>query len=119
MMELLARIAKDRIGVLIGKSGETKLEIEKAAQCTLHIDSETGEVNAKWLDESDPIVRIKMPDVIRAIGRGQPLGSGQGPCVSVVFPLFGKCSLRFSWDCRGNVKFVFRSIISLDNGATV
>ena len=69
-MELLARIAKDRIGVLIGKSGETKLEIEKAAQCTLHIDSETGEVNAKWLDESDPIVRIKMPDVIRAIGRG-------------------------------------------------
>ena len=26
-MELLARIAKDRIGVLIGKSGETKLII--------------------------------------------------------------------------------------------
>ena len=41
-MELLARIAKDRIGVLIGKSGETKLEIENAAQCTLHIDSVTG-----------------------------------------------------------------------------
>ncbi|MEC7142324.1 MAG: KH domain-containing protein [Candidatus Thermoplasmatota archaeon] len=69
-MELLARIAKDRIGVLIGKSGETKLEIENAAQCTLHIDSDTGEVNAKWSEESDPIVRIKMPDVIRAIGRG-------------------------------------------------
>ncbi|MBA45676.1 MAG: RNA-processing protein [Euryarchaeota archaeon] len=69
-MELLARIAKDRIGVLIGKSGETKLEIEKAANCTLYIDSETGEVNAKWSDDSDPIIRIKMPDVIRAIGRG-------------------------------------------------
>ena len=69
-MELLARIAKDRIGVLIGKSGETKLEIEKAANCTLYIDSETGEVHAKWSDDSDPIIRIKMPDVIRAIGRG-------------------------------------------------
>ncbi len=69
-MELLARIAKDRIGVLIGKSGETKLEIEKAARCTLHIDSDTGEVNANWFDDSDPIIRIKMPDVIRAIGRG-------------------------------------------------
>ena len=69
-MELLARIAKDRIGVLIGKSGETKLEIEKAAKCTLHINSETGEVHAKWSDDSDPIIRIKMPDVIRAIGRG-------------------------------------------------
>jgi ribosomal RNA assembly protein len=69
-MELMARIAKDRIGVLIGKSGETKLEIEKSARCTLHIDSDTGAVHAKWLDESDPIVRIKMPDVIRAIGRG-------------------------------------------------
>ena len=69
-MELLARITKDRIGVLIGKSGETKLEIEKAARCTLHIDSDTGEVNANWFDDSDPIIRIKMPDVIRAIGRG-------------------------------------------------
>jgi len=69
-MELLARISKDRIGVLIGKSGETKLEIENVAHCTLHIDSETGEVHAKWSDESDPIIRIKLPDVIRAIGRG-------------------------------------------------
>ena len=64
-MELLARIAKDRIGVLIGKSGESKLEIENAAQCTLHIDSETGEVHAKWSDESDPIIRIKMPLLYR------------------------------------------------------
>lgn len=47
-MELLARIAKDRIGVLIGKSGESKLEIENAAQCTLHIDSETGGLRVQY-----------------------------------------------------------------------
>ncbi len=69
-MELLARISKDRIGVLIGKSGETKLEIENSAKCSLHVDSTTGEVFANWSDESDPIIQIKMPDVIRAIGRG-------------------------------------------------
>ena len=39
-MELLARIAKDRIGVLIGKSGETKLEIENLAneKCAEPVD---------------------------------------------------------------------------------
>ena len=51
-MELLARISKDRIGVLIGKSGETKSEIENSAKCSLHIDSTTGEVFANWSDES-------------------------------------------------------------------
>ena len=74
-MELLARIAKDRIGVLIGKSGETKLEIEKAAQCTLHIDSETGEVNAKWLD--DETGELDRRNVL--VKNGQIVGIGYIP----------------------------------------
>ena len=69
-MELLARIAKDRIGVLIGKGGETKRAIEEEAGCQLHIDSDSGEISVEWGDDSDPIIRLKMPDLIRAIGRG-------------------------------------------------
>ena len=69
-MGLLARIAKDRIGVLIGKGGGTKRALEEEAGCQLHIDSDSGEISAEWNDESDPIIRLKMPDLIRAIGRG-------------------------------------------------
>ncbi|MFL2532321.1 MAG: RNA-processing protein [Marine Group II euryarchaeote MED-G34] len=70
-MEYLARIPQDRIAVLIGKGGETRRMIEEACGATLEIDSKSGEVMAEWGDEgADPIVRMKMPDVIVAIGRG-------------------------------------------------
>ncbi len=70
-MEYLARIPQDRIAVLIGKGGETRRMLEEACGATLEIDSKSGEVMADWGDEgADPIVRMKMPDVIVAIGRG-------------------------------------------------
>ena len=70
-MELLARIPKDRIAVLIGKGGRTRKMLEKSSGATLEIDSATGDVSANWdQEELDPIVKMKMPDVIRAIGRG-------------------------------------------------
>ena len=70
-MELLARIPKDRIAVLIGKAGRTRKMLEKASGASLEIDSQTGDVSAIWeVDEPDPIVKMKMPDVILAIGRG-------------------------------------------------
>ena len=70
-MEHLARIPKDRIGVLIGKGGETRKLIEKASGGSLQIDSQSGEVNIIWDSETiDPIVRMKMPDLIMSIGRG-------------------------------------------------
>ena len=70
-MELLARIPKDRIAVLIGKGGRTRKMLEKSSGATLEIDSATGDVSAIWdQEELDPIVKMKMPDVIRAIGRG-------------------------------------------------
>lgn len=70
-MELLARIPKDRIAVLIGKGGRTRKMIEKASGAALEIDSSTGDVMADWGGaEVDPILRMKMPDVVRAIGRG-------------------------------------------------
>ena len=42
--EKLIRIPVDRIGVIIGKSGKTKHQIEKKWHVDLNIDSETGEV---------------------------------------------------------------------------
>ena len=70
-MELLARIPKDRIAVLIGKAGRTRKMLEKASGASLEIDSATGDVSAIWEEEEiDPILKMKMPDVIRAIGRG-------------------------------------------------
>ena len=57
--------------MLIGKGGETRRMLEEACGATLEIDSKNGEVMADWGEGSvDPIVRMKMPDVIVAIGRG-------------------------------------------------
>ena len=69
-MEGLARIPQDRIAVLIGRKGTTRRALEKATNSTLHIDSNSGDVSVVWDDEFDPIIRMKFPDVIRAIGRG-------------------------------------------------
>ena len=68
-MEGLARIPQDRIAVLIGRKGTTRRALEKATNSTLHIDSNSGDVSVVWDDEFDPILRMKLPDVIRAIGR--------------------------------------------------
>jgi len=70
-VEHLARIPQDRIAVLIGKGGETRRMIEEACGAKLEIDSKSGDVMADWGEgEADPVIRMKMPDVIVAIGRG-------------------------------------------------
>ena len=56
--------------MLIGRKGTTRRALEKATNSTLHIDSNSGDVSVVWDDEFDPILRMKLPDVIRAIGRG-------------------------------------------------
>ena len=70
LVELLARVPKNRIAVLIGKGGQTRKMLEEASGAKLDIDSKTGEVMAEWEEEPDPVVRMKMPDVVLAIGRG-------------------------------------------------
>ena len=44
--------------------------IEKACGGSLTIDSQSGDVSISWEGEPDPIKRMKVPDVISAIGRG-------------------------------------------------
>ena len=63
----------NRIAVMIGKNGVTRKMLEEAAGVRLFIDSETGDVSVQWsAEKNDPVKMMKMPDVIRAIGRGMP-----------------------------------------------
>lgn len=64
------RIPQERIGVLVGKNGETRGEIEKISNMTLTIDSSTGDVVIDDSKSTDPEMSLKTRDVIRAIGRG-------------------------------------------------
>ncbi len=69
-MEHLCRVPKDRIAVLIGKGGQTRKMIEQACGGEISVNSHTGDVSIKWSEDTDPIKRMKMPDVVTAIGRG-------------------------------------------------
>ena len=64
------RIPKERVGVLIGRNGETKQSIEQNAHVRLIIDSEEGEVTIEDQNIKDPLMTLKVEDVVRAIGRG-------------------------------------------------
>ena len=72
-MQGLHRIPQDRIAVLIGAGGETRKMLQKAAGCKrLGVDSESGEVSVFWGEPGsfDPVKAMKLPHVIKAIGRG-------------------------------------------------
>jgi ribosomal RNA assembly protein len=64
------RIPKERIAVLIGKDGEIKKTIERISQMQLEIDSEEGDVSFNEQEAKDPLIPLKVEDIIRAIGRG-------------------------------------------------
>ena len=62
------KVPDDRIGVLIGRGGETMREIEERAEVRLDIDSESGNVRIETV--GDPVTALKGPDIVKAIGRG-------------------------------------------------
>jgi ribosomal RNA assembly protein len=64
------KIPKDRIGVLIGKGGETKEAIEKQTGMKLIIDSDEGDVDIDYTHAPDPAMALAVQDVVVAIGRG-------------------------------------------------
>ena len=63
------KIPVERVGVLIGKNGKIKEEIEKISDLELSIDSKEGEVTIED-EDSDPLMLLKTKNVIKAIGRG-------------------------------------------------
>ena len=68
--EKLIRIPTDRIGALIGKSGNTKRLIEKKCSLNLDFDSENGEVLITAAKLTDDIEPFKAVEIVSAIGRG-------------------------------------------------
>jgi len=63
-------IPKERVGVLIGRSGEIKEEIEKKAKVKLSVDSKSGGVTITGLDPEDGLSVWNASRIIKAIGRG-------------------------------------------------
>ena len=66
----MVRIPNERIGVLIGRSGKTKLKIEETCSVKLDIDSETGEILISGNGSIDDVQPFKATEIITAIGRG-------------------------------------------------
>jgi ribosomal RNA assembly protein len=67
----LVKISEDRIGVIIGKNGKVKGEIEKKCGVIIDIDSETGDAvissQSKDLSEMEPFKAI---EIVSAISKG-------------------------------------------------
>ncbi len=61
------RIPKERVAVLIGKSGETKRALERATHSRIRVDSEDGNI---YITGEDSLKLFTLRDVITAIGRG-------------------------------------------------
>jgi ribosomal RNA assembly protein len=64
------KVPKERVGVLIGHEGETKNVIEQRSQMKLEIDSTEGDVTIDEHEATDPLMVLKVENIIRAIGRG-------------------------------------------------
>lgn len=64
-------IPLERVGVVIGREGVTKIKIEEAFNSRLLIQSETGVIDiVPRADSSDPTTILRARDVVLAIGRG-------------------------------------------------
>jgi ribosomal RNA assembly protein len=68
--EKLIRIPNDRIGALIGKSGNVKSRIEKSCYVSIDIDGDTGEVSIKSTGNVEKMLPFKAMEIVTAIGRG-------------------------------------------------
>ncbi len=64
MMDFV-KIPEQRKGVLIGKNGSVKAELERATKTKI-------EVNEDIVIEGEPLNVMKAKDIVRAIGRGFP-----------------------------------------------
>ena len=73
MRQPLPRVPMNRIAVLIGAKGATAKSLKSASGCKeFNIDSDSGDVEVVWGEPGtyDPVKAMKLPDVIKAIGRG-------------------------------------------------
>ena len=64
------KIPTERVGVLIGKNGETKEKIEKITGVKITVDSKEGDVQVDHTHAKDPGQALAVVNVVSAIGRG-------------------------------------------------
>ena len=64
------KIPMERVAVLIGHNGETKNELEERSGLKIDIDSKLGEVTIDDHELEDPLMVIKIENIVKAIGRG-------------------------------------------------
>src|ERR671934_936839 len=70
--EQVVKIPRDRIGVIIGKNGKVKGEIQEKCNVTIEIDSETGDAII-FSESKEPSIEMepfKAVEVITAISKG-------------------------------------------------
>lgn len=64
------KIPMERVAVLIGRNGETKKDLEEKSGLKLNIDSKLGEVVIDNHEVEDPLMIIKIENIVKAIARG-------------------------------------------------
>jgi ribosomal RNA assembly protein len=64
------KIPMERVGVLIGRKGVVKKDLENKSGSKINIDSKTGEVTIDDHEVEDPLVIIQTENFVKAIGRG-------------------------------------------------
>jgi ribosomal RNA assembly protein len=64
------RIPQDRVGTLIGAKGETKKMLQKISGIKLDIDTEGEVIIHDEAEGADPLMALKILDVVKAVGRG-------------------------------------------------
>jgi ribosomal RNA assembly protein len=70
-LDSFIRIPKERVGILLGPEGKTKVYIEKQMKISLEVDSEDGGITIKLdKDQNDPSMLLRAKDLVTAIGRG-------------------------------------------------
>jgi ribosomal RNA assembly protein len=71
IFQQVIKIPKDRIGVIIGKNGKVKEQIEEKCNVTIEVDSEYGDTiistGSKPVEEMEP---FKAVEIVSAIGKG-------------------------------------------------
>lgn len=64
------KIPMERVAVLIGRNGVTKKDLEEKSGLKINIDSKLGEVVIDNHEVEDPLMIIKIENIVKAIGRG-------------------------------------------------
>ncbi len=67
--EIVFSVPEDRIGVFIGKKGETKRMLENSLGVKIKIDTQDSKV-IFILDHEDPLKEVKIQDIMDAISHG-------------------------------------------------